>query len=173
MVSEITKEEEIAPGIYVVRLRGDERLYVYKEVDRPQYQPEDTEILQRELRNLEQLPHSEEIVRLVTTISSINPYRTTVADAGSSGTSFLRGFLLKYHLNGTLRDALRLPEPEAALQIIYRLNYLHYYNVTYLDLKPLNIVISINSKAILIDIRGGGYTRKWLTLNMLGVSNPI
>ncbi|KAK0705919.1 kinase-like domain-containing protein [Lasiosphaeria miniovina] len=172
--------QEIAPGICVVRISGDERLYVYKEVDRPQYQPEDSEILQRELRNLEQLPHSEEIVRLVATVSSINPYRTAVADADSSGASFLRGFLLEYHPNGTLRDALRSTDSEAvwpwrrwALQIAYGLNHLHCHNVTHLDLKSSNIVISENSNAILIDIGGGGYTREWLAPNMIGVSNPM
>ena len=176
--SEITKERELAAGVHVVRLHGDEREYVYKEVDRPQYLPEDTEILQRELRNLEQLPGSEEVVRLVATISSTNPYRTAEVDAGNT-CSFLRGFLLEYHPNGTLQDALQSPEPEAdqpwrrwALQIARGLNHLHCHGITHLDLKPSNIVISANNKTVLVDIGGGGYTYEWLAPDMRDVSNP-
>ncbi|KAM7191165.1 Protein kinase-like domain containing protein [Rhypophila sp. PSN 637] len=178
-VSEITKVRELAAGVHVVRLRGDERPYVYKEVERPQYLPEDTDILQQELRNLELLPGSEETVRLVATVSSANPYGTAEVDAGSAGTSFLRGFLLEYHPNGTLQDALGSPEPKVvqpwcrwALQIARGLDHVHRHGITHLDMKPSNIVIGADYNAVLIDIGGGGYTYEWLAPDMRDVTNP-
>ena len=83
-ISQITKLREISAGVHVVHLYESRQLFVFEEVERPQHLPEDTAILQRELRNLEQLPGSMNVVRLVAAVSSTNPYRTSVV--GVTGT---------------------------------------------------------------------------------------
>ncbi|KAK3337725.1 hypothetical protein B0T19DRAFT_81356 [Cercophora scortea] len=181
-VSEITRERELAAGVHVVRLPKDERrLYVYKQVDRPQYVPEDTETIERELRNLQQLPGSDQVVRLVATVTSTNPYNTAEPKdpKSSSGAAVIRGFLLEYHPNGNLRDALEVPQPLAARpwrrwarQIAQGLHHLHCHGITHLNLKPSHVVISENRDAVLIDIGGGVVSQERLAPELRGVPSP-
>jgi hypothetical protein len=51
-------------GVYKVRVMGNEITYVYKEVDRPLYEPKDSELLEQELRNLILLHGIDGIVQL-------------------------------------------------------------------------------------------------------------
>lgn len=116
--------------MHEVRVNLDEPPYVYKEVGRPLYEPNDTEVLEQELRNLELSGDTKAVVRLIAAVMSINPYQTLETDTSSNAT-VLRGMFLGHHPKGTLRDALRLPEPEIgrpwqrwALQIARGLEHL-------------------------------------------------
>lgn len=176
-LSEIRKDRELTSGVHEVHIYGDEQSYVYK-VDRPLYESSDTEVLEQELRNLELLRSTKAVMRLIATVVSVNPYKT-VEIGPSDRARVLRGLLLEYHPHGTLRDALRFPEPETgrpwqrwALQIARGLDHLHRHGLTHMDLKPSNIVISADFDAVLIDISGRGITQNWLSPEMRDVFCP-
>lgn len=76
-LSDIKKIRELGDGVHLVYVDTVE--YVYKELDRPNYVPRDSEVLETELRNLEQMHGSEGVVRLIAVVVSDNPYRTTAA----------------------------------------------------------------------------------------------
>ena len=162
------KEFAGADGVCEASISGDETTYVYKGVDRDIYVPTDTEVLEQELRNLELFSGSQRIVQFVAAVVSSNPYQTRESD--DVRTPVLRGILLDYHPNGTLRDVLRSPEPwmdgrwrQWGLEITAALACLHKREVTHMDLKPQNIVMSMEWTAILIDISGiAGITREWV-----------
>ncbi|KAF4625035.1 hypothetical protein G7Y89_g13134 [Cudoniella acicularis] len=61
---EIIKTQELSMGVYKVRVIGNEITYVYKEVDKPLYEPKDNEVLEQELRNLILLRSIDGIVQL-------------------------------------------------------------------------------------------------------------
>lgn len=88
-----------------MRVDNDEKSYVYKEVDRPLYEPRDSKVLEQELRNLELLRGTKGVVWLVAAVVSKNLYRTaeTIKD---DTPVVLRGILLEYYPYGTLRDVL-------------------------------------------------------------------
>lgn len=180
-LSEITKTQELSNGVHKAFVVGDEITYVYKEVDRPLYEPRDSEVLEQELRNLTKLRGIDGVVQLVAAVVSRNPYQTTKASK-IDGQTVLRGILLEYHSNGTLQDVLRSPRKDLpwrqwAVQITNALNRLHQLGITHMDLKPANIVLSRSSedlKATLIDLSGiGGTTRGWLSPEMETLSNPL
>ncbi|KAH8588019.1 kinase-like domain-containing protein [Bisporella sp. PMI_857] len=175
-LSAIKKIKEFGMGVHLVHVDSDE--FVYKEIDRPLYIPRDSEVLEQELRNLELMHANEGVVRLTAVVVSDNPYRTTAAPENDHPTS-LQGILLEYHSNGILQNALESPKPNYpwhrwALQITRALDALHQNGITHMDLKPRNIVLSKNEDAILIDLSGiGGTTRKWLSPEMISLSEPL
>ncbi|KAF4629718.1 hypothetical protein G7Y89_g8428 [Cudoniella acicularis] len=177
--SEIRKKQELSAGVHEVRVDDDEKSYVYKEVDRPLYEPRDSEVLEQELRNLELLRGTEGVVWLVAAVVSKNPYRT--AETIKDDTSVvLRGILLEYHPYGTLRNALQSkpstdwPWQRWAVQIARALDNLHQVGITHMDLKPGNIVISAGFNAILVDVSGiGGVTQEWLSPEMRDLHDPL
>ncbi|KAH8586633.1 kinase-like domain-containing protein [Bisporella sp. PMI_857] len=175
-LSAIKKMKEFSMGVNLVHVDCDE--YVYKEVDRPLYIPNDSDALEQELQNLEQMQGTEGIVQLIAVVVSNNPYRTTKAIGDDSLTS-LQGILLEYHPNGRLKDVLQSPKPnypwhQWALEITRTLDALHRNGIAHMDLKPENIVLSRNMHAILIDISGrGGTTRKWLSPEMRSLPEPL
>lgn len=173
---EIKKIQELSDGVHLVRV--DSMEYVYKEVDRPLYMPRDSEVLDLELRNLEQTRSSKGVVRLVAAVVSDNPYRTAKAKEDDNPTS-LQGILIEYHPNGTLQNVLQSPELNSpwhrwAVQITRTVDALHQNGITHMDLKPENIVFSKDLNAILIDPSGiGGTTRKWLSPEMRHLPEPL
>ena len=82
---------------------NDERLFIYKRIDRPLYQSMDTQVLVVEARNLQRLSFSAHIVKLVAIAVSANPYRT---DSVKEGQPVIRGIILEYHTGGTLEQWL-------------------------------------------------------------------
>jgi hypothetical protein len=102
-VLDIEKRQELGPGVYKVCVYGKEKLYVCEEVDRPLYEPRDSEVLEQELRNLERLRGTKGVVQLVAAVISDNPYRTFNTIKNDT---VLRGILLEYYPNGTLYDIL-------------------------------------------------------------------
>ncbi|KAL2020269.1 hypothetical protein VTK56DRAFT_8593 [Thermocarpiscus australiensis] len=182
-LSEIREKEELdyGGGVHKVRLHGDETIYVYKEVERPFYVPPDSEVLERELWNLELLRgNTVGIVQLIAAVVSNNPYQSSQF-SNNSDSVVLRGILLEYHPNGTLGNALKSPKPEMdgrwcrwALQITTAVAHLHQCGLTHMDLKPSNVVISADFDAVLIDVSGiGGVTRQWLSPEMLNENDPL
>ena len=168
----ICKIQELSMGVHEVRVGNN--LHVYKEVDRPMYEPRDSEVLEQELRNLKL--GIDGVVKLVASVVSSNPYHTRET---TYTTIVLQGILLEYHPNGTLQDMLRSTKEcllwhRWAIQITSTLHRLHKKNITHMDLKPANIVISKNLDAILIDIGGiGGTTRDWLSPEMKTLIKPL
>jgi hypothetical protein len=175
-LSEIKKIQELSDGVHLVRVDSVE--YVYKEVDRPLYTPRDSEVLELELRNLERMRGSKGVVRLVAAVVSDNPYRTAKAKEDDNPTS-LQGILLEHHPNGTLQNALQSPKLNYpwhrwAVQITRTVDVLHQNDITHMDLKPENIVLSKDLSAIIIDPSGiGGTTRKWLSPEMRLLPEPL
>ena len=98
---DIEEKQELSIGVYKVCVYSEEESYVYKEVDKPLYEPRDSEVLEQELRNLERLRGTEGVVRLIATVVSDNLYRTANT-IGDNTPAVLRGILLEYHLNDTL-----------------------------------------------------------------------
>ncbi|KAL3426071.1 calcium/calmodulin-dependent protein kinase type 1B [Phlyctema vagabunda] len=179
-LSEITRIEELdqSMGTHKAYVIGDETTYVYKEVDRPLYEPRDSETLEKELRNLILLRGVNGIVQVVATVVSRNPYHT-IGVNDSSGHTVFRGILLEYHSNGTLQRFLQSPQDDLpwyqwAIQITSALSRLHEFGITHMDLKPTNIVITSAMEAILIDVSGiGGTSRDWLSPEMRSLSEPL
>ncbi|OAA53597.1 Protein kinase-like domain protein [Niveomyces insectorum RCEF 264] len=187
-------DEDLGDGVYRVRLRDDGHndnnngkgignLYVCKEINRQIYRPRDTDVLEREMQNLLRLRDAgtnANIVRLHALLVSRNPYQTVSGD-DVGGAVHLRGILLEYHPNGTLKDALASPNAEMrhrwrvwAGQIAAAMDCLHEHGITHMDIKPSNVVISNEWDAILIDISGiGGVTREWLSPPFLDDVDPL
>jgi hypothetical protein len=175
-LSAIKKIREFGMGVHLVHV--DTNDYVYKEVDRPLYMPNDSKVLEMELRNLERMHRNKGVVQLVAVVVSHNPYQTAKAVGYGPPTS-LQGILLEYHPNGMLKDMLQSPKPTHpwlrwALEITSSLEALHQVHIAHMDLKPENIVLSREMHAILIDISGsGGTTRKWLSPEMQSIPEPL
>ncbi|KAK3332877.1 kinase-like domain-containing protein [Cercophora scortea] len=184
-LADIVVEHDFIVGVYKVHVVNDATTpYIYKVVDRPLYDPRDTEVLEQELRNLHLLGGTEGIVRLVAAVVSKNPYQTSTESnqENNNATKVLRGILLEYHPNGTLQEVLRPSESAHmdgrwrawGLQIAKALARLHQNGITHMDLKPTNIVITADWNVVLIDISGiGGVTREWLSPEMLNDIKPL
>lgn len=163
--------------VYKATIYSEDAIYVYKGLEKDIYIPMDTEVMKQELRNLKLFRGNKNIVQLIAPVVSNNPYLTELSHDDS--TLVLRGMLLEYHPNGSLRDAIRAREPwmdsrwrRWALEIIQALSDLHQQGVTHMDLKPKNIVMSTRWSAILIDISGiGGITREWVLPELLDVAD--
>ncbi|XMA16588.1 hypothetical protein WAI453_009379 [Rhynchosporium graminicola] len=172
---DIKKIQELSMGVY--RVHVDNIDHVYKEVDRPLYEPRDSDVLEQELRNLERLRDSENVVKLIAAVVSDNPYRTTKATKGDT-TASLQGILLEYLPNGTLQAALQTRKSDVpwlclTLQMTRALYSLHQNGISHMDLKPENVVLNKDNDAVLNDVSGiGGTTRKWLSPEMRLISEP-
>lgn len=160
-VSRIQKIERLQEGVHRVRLSDSETTYVYEEVDRPLYVAGDSQVLEREFRNLQTLCGTHGIVRLVAAVVSDLPYQTR-----GPAPCVLWGILLEYHPNGTLSDYLEsnasTPWRQWALQIAEALSHLHDKDIAHMDIKPGNVVISEEGNAVLIDVSGMVFTYEWL-----------
>lgn len=170
----LKKERELAAGVHLVCV--DSKLYVFKEIARPLYEPADTEVLLQELQNLQILRGVRGIVQLVAVVTSSNPYQTF--ETGQSGSTVVRGLLLEHYPNGTLRDALlssdlSQPWKQWASQLASALQQMHNYGLTHMDVKPSNIVISANFETTLIDISGRAYSQEWLSPELSHQDDPL
>ncbi|RVX67795.1 hypothetical protein B0A52_07723 [Exophiala mesophila] len=100
---DLLEQKDITGSATLVKTVNDERLFIYKRIDRPLYQSMDTQVLVVEARNLQRLSFSAHIVKLVAIAVSANPYRT---DSVKEGQPVIRGIILEYHTGGTLEQWL-------------------------------------------------------------------
>lgn len=188
-VTSIKKIRPLSPHVHEVSLIGNDKRIVFKEIGGPLHLPEDSQALYQELQNLLFLKGIKSIVQLIAAVVSLNPYQTWQCERSCAGTEtrgalVLRGILLEYHPKGTLEHALHsAAKPISqttsqwqkwALQITQALDCLHKCGITHMDLKPSNVVIDVDSNAVLIDVSGiGGTTHEWLAPEMFHSSNPL
>lgn len=152
----------------------EERSYIFKSIDKPFYDVEDTKILEQELQNLKMFHHCR-IIQLISIVVSDNPYHISLAEALCS---VLRRFLLEYHSGGTLEDALKNHRVRCGLrkwsiQIARGLEELHRLKIAHMDLKPSNVVFNAKDDAILIDISGIAFTNDWLAPEVREASDTV
>ncbi|KAI1832427.1 hypothetical protein DTO013E5_6123 [Penicillium roqueforti] len=160
--------EVIAPTVSIVVF--EQRLFAYKTIGRPIYEPEGTNHVLNEIDVLAQLRGLPSIAQLVSLVVSENPYKTCPSTAMPT---VITGFLLEYYSGGSLEQIFEdefqfdtLPV-QWALQIGTAFNTLHKRGRTHLDIKPSDIVLDANKNAVLIDVSGtGGYVWEWRSTEM-------
>ncbi|KAJ5784029.1 protein kinase domain-containing protein [Penicillium psychrosexuale] len=164
-VAELIEEDEITDGVFRVLHRGDRIPYILKVVNRPLYQPRDTDVIRKELENLEHFRGVTGIVQPAGIAVFANPYATSQKWVQQMVVS---GILLEYYSGGSLQRVLneqRVREfgwERWAVQIGNALGIIHRAKKTHMDLKPSNVVLDDNGNAVLIDISGiGGVTHGW------------
>ncbi|XPS75421.1 hypothetical protein M3J09_007508 [Ascochyta lentis] len=167
-------ERDIDAAVSLVHIEQEDRLCVFKSIDRPLYQPRDSEVVLTEWAHLSRMSPCLSIARLVATITSGNPYHTGKQEDRNR---VFRGFLLEYYVTGSLEAVLEEKSiqlaPEKWLpQIARGLSCLHKNQITHLDLKPSNIVIDTQGNARLIDISGLATSYDWLAPDMQTQLDP-
>lgn len=161
--------EVVAPTVSTVLI--NQHKFAYKTIDRPIYEPGDTNHILDEIDALAQLRGQPNIAQLVGLVVSENPYKTCPS---TDMPAVITGFLLEYYPGGSLEQIIEEAEVQNgslplqwALQIGRALESLHKRGRSHLDVKPSNIVFDARKNAILIDISGtGGYMWEWLSPEM-------
>ncbi|PYI25017.1 kinase-like protein [Aspergillus indologenus CBS 114.80] len=159
---ELTKGADITDYVYWVSNGGAQ--YVLKMVNRAIYYPEDTEVIRKELENLEYFAGVPNIAQAAGVAVSMNPYQTSTTGEKQL---VIVGILLEAYLGGSLKQVLterRVSEhcwEKWAVQIGTALECFHKAKKTHMDLKPSNIVLDIKGNAVIIDISGTGLTLEW------------
>lgn len=149
----------------------EHRKFIYKTIDRPIYEPRDTEDIISEINALAQFCEEPNIAQLVGLVESENPYKTSPS---SKMLRVVTGFLLEYYSKGSLdhitSEEIAVTEylkMQWAMQVGKALNLLHTKGRSHLDIKPSNVVLDSERNAFLIDIGGAGYyTWEWLSPEM-------
>ncbi|KAJ5900020.1 hypothetical protein N7495_004764 [Penicillium taxi] len=170
--SDLQIVEAIAPTVSVVLF--EQQKFAYKKIDRPIYEPSDTDHILDEIEALAKFQGQSNIAQLVGLVISENHYKT---NSSSDTPEVITGFLLEYYSGGSLEEisvetkirngSLLI---QWALQIGSALESMHESGRTHLDIKPSNILLDARGNAILIDISGtGGYDWEWLSPEMQGL----
>ncbi|RAK96003.1 kinase domain protein [Aspergillus ibericus CBS 121593] len=172
---ELTRDTEISDGVFRVSNSGVQ--YILKIVNRPLYDPHDTDVLREELENLEYFAGVPNIVQAAGIAVSTNPYATF---SGSDGPLVVTVVLLEAYPGGPLQQVLsenRITEyawKKWPVQIGTALNRFHEAKKTHMDMKPSNIVIDSDGNAVIIDISGiGGITRRWCAPEIQDEASPF
>ncbi|KAJ5106644.1 hypothetical protein N7456_003319 [Penicillium angulare] len=161
--------EILAPTVYTAIV--EQRKYAYKKIDRPLYEPEDTQGILFEIDALMHCRGQPNIAQIIGLVVSENPYKTSPYN---NMPQVIRGFLLQYYPRGSLEQMINegittsdLSLLRCALQVGRALIQLHKSERTHLDMKPSNVVLDAQGNAFLIDIGGAGsYTWDWLSPEM-------
>lgn len=163
--SAMIQEAEITDGVLRVIHKGDRTPYILKVVNRPFYHPQDTDVIQQELDNLEQFWGARGIVQAAGHAVFTNPYAT--CQEGSQQ-MVINGILLDFYSGGSLQYVLKqhcvndFSWKSWAIEIGNALDTIHRVKKTHMDLKPSNTVLDKHGNAIIIDISGiGGVTHEW------------
>jgi len=167
--NQLQVKEWISPTVFKVLFRQD--VFAYKTIDRPIYEPGDTEHILEEIKALAQFHGQPNVAQIAGIIISENPYKTC---SSSKCQEVITGFLLEYYSGGSLERIIDENEYQndsvwirQAIQIGKAIESLHKRGRTHLDIKPSNIVLDAERNAILIDISGsGGYEYEWLSPEM-------
>ncbi|KAJ8115608.1 hypothetical protein OPT61_g2785 [Boeremia exigua] len=170
----IKVERDLDAAVSLVHIGQKDRLYVFKSIERPLYQPQDSKGVLTEWTHLSRMGPCLSIARLVATITSGNPYHTGKQEDRNR---VFRGFLLEYYVTGSVEAVLEKKliqlVPEKWLpQIARGLNFLHQNGITHMDVKPSNIVIDTQGNARLIDISGLATSYEWLAPDMRTKLDP-
>ncbi|EGE07181.1 serine/threonine protein kinase [Trichophyton equinum CBS 127.97] len=162
-VTELTDKAEITDGVFQVYRAGIP--YILKIINRPFYQPRDTDVMRNELENLE-------LARIAV---DIDPYKTS-----PTGEQVVIGTLLQFYSGGSLQRALDDGSISGyhwekwALQIGTALRLFHAACRTHMDIKSSNILLDGKGNAILIDISGiGGTTHEWRAPEIRDEISPL
>lgn len=176
-VAELMNEEEITDLVFRVFHRGDRMPYILKVVNRPLYQPRDSDVLRKGLENLEYFEGVPGIVQPAGIAVSTNPYATSKTCVQQLVVS---GVLLEFYSGGSLQQILnehRVKEyswKRWAIQIGTALSCFHSANRTHMDVKPSNVVLDGNGNTVLIDISGiGGITHAWRAPEIRDEISPL
>lgn len=164
-MSELSEQTEITDGVFHVIDANDETPYILKAVNRPLYQPHDTEVIRSELKNLEDFRGKSNIVQQAGIAVGTNPYATSNT---TEQPLVIFGILLVFYPGGSLQnlfDEDRVREHSWGrwtTQIAAAISCLHEAGKTHMDIKPSNVVIDGDGNSVLIDISGvGGITHEW------------
>ncbi|EAW20354.1 protein kinase family protein [Aspergillus fischeri NRRL 181] len=176
-MAELSDEVMITAGVSKVFNIQNKTPYILKVVNRPLYYPYDTEVIRRELENLQICKGVPNIVQAAGIAVSKNPYMTS---STSNQPLVVIGILLEFHSGGSLQEVLSEgclldhPWERWAIQIATALAHLHGAGVTHMDIKPSNVVLDSDGNAILIDISGiGGVTYEWCAPEIRDEISPI
>ncbi|KAJ5642731.1 hypothetical protein N7490_006731 [Penicillium lividum] len=175
--SELVIEEEITDGVFRVWHKAGELPYILKVINRPLYQPRDTEVMERELENLQEFKGTPGIVQAAGLAVSTSPYMTSKS---CTQQWVISGVLLEYYSSGSLQHILdgqcmkAFPWERWPVQIGTALHYFHMAKKTHMDLKPSNVVVNGDGDAILIDVSGiGGITHEWRAPEIRDEISPL
>ncbi|KAI3055358.1 hypothetical protein CBS147353_11338 [Aspergillus niger] len=164
-VTELLEQTEITDGVFRVIGAHDKTPYILKVVNRPFYQPHDTEVIRTELRNLIYFQGKPNIVQPAGIAVFPNPYATSDV---TEQPLVIFGILQVFYSGGSLQNLFdeghlhEHPWGRWTTQIAAAVNCLHEAGKTHMDIKPSNVVIDENRNAVLIDISGvGGITHEW------------
>lgn len=172
-VTELTDKAEITDGVFQVYRAGIP--YILKIINRPFYQPRDTDVMRNELENLERFRGVSNIVQVAGIAVDIDPYKSS-----PTGEQVVIGTLLQFYSGGSLQRALDDGSISGyhwekwALQIGTALRLFHAAGRTHMDIKSSNIVLDGKGNAILIDISGiGGTTHEWRAPEIRDEISPL
>ena len=101
-IAELIEEDEITDGVFRVLHRSDRTPHILKVVNRPLYQPRDSEVIQKELENLEHFKGVIGIVQSAGIAAFNNPYATSQ----NVEQMVIGGILLEYYSGGSLQRVL-------------------------------------------------------------------
>lgn len=113
----------------------------------------DSTVIQRELQNLKLSCGASNIVQLFGIVISSDSYQTTTEHDESL---VVRGLLMEHHRGWNTRTMTGASEYSQGFMETMAANWLwllhlHQKSITYMNLKPSNVVIDINDNALLID----------------------
>ncbi|GAB1198096.1 hypothetical protein APSETT444_007404 [Aspergillus pseudonomiae] len=131
----------------------------------PLYHPHDTNVIRKELENLERFKGVPGIVQPVAIAVSSNPYMTART---SHQPPVISGILLEFYSGGSLQRMLKEDRVKEynwtrwPIQIGTALSHFHRAGQTHMDNKPANVVLDAQGNVVLIDISGAGeITYSW------------
>ncbi|OAL56940.1 kinase-like protein [Pyrenochaeta sp. DS3sAY3a] len=157
-----SKLKELAPATKLVYIKSEKKNYVFKAIDRPLYQAQDSAMVEKEIQNLQLLSPCPAIVELHSVVRSPCPYYTGRLEEPKI---VVRGFLMEYYERGSIQDILdqhtQIAWQKWPLQIATGLQHLHIHGITHMDLKPSNVMVDHNGDAKLIDLSGMATTAEW------------